>query len=99
MRAILGCTVMKGVVMSTGLARKGRRSNEASDKPTVIAPPRQRTRTIASDQSLPSSDASKRLGGHNGARRLGARMARIFFAFGLAYAVVVVAGFVSLGNL
>lgn len=96
---MLDATIEKGVLMSTGLARKQRRNNEATGKPTVIAPPHRRTRMIASGQSLPSRDASERLGGTPADRRLGARMARIFVAFGLAYAVVVVAGFVSLGNL
>jgi hypothetical protein len=73
---MLDASVEKGVLMSTGLARKRRRSIEATDKPPVIAPPHQGTRTIASDQSLPSRDASERLGGTTADRRLGARMAR-----------------------
>jgi hypothetical protein len=40
-----------------------------------------------------------RFGGTKRDRAVGARMAEVFFAIGVAYAVVVVAGFVSLGNL
>jgi hypothetical protein len=48
--------------------------------------------------SLPRSDAGC-LGGTARDRALGAQMAELLFVFGVAYAVVVVAGFVSLGNL
>jgi hypothetical protein len=49
--------------------------------------------------TLPRSDARERLGGTARDRALGARMAELYLAFGVAYAVVMVTGFVSLGNL
>jgi hypothetical protein len=47
----------------------------------------------------PVPDSDDRLGGTARDRALGARMAEIYFGFGVAYAVVMVTGFVSLGNL
>ena len=49
--------------------------------------------------TLPVGDARERLGGTARDRALGARMAELYFAFGVAYAIVMVTGFVSLGNL
>ena len=71
------------VAISTGLARQ--RTQGGGAKRSWPAP-------------LPRGDA-RELAGTAGDRALGARMAELFFAFGVAYAVVVVAGFVSLGNL
>jgi hypothetical protein len=85
--------------MSTGLARKRPQSTQTPDEPTGIYPPHLGARMIASGHVSSSRDTSERLVGTAADCRLGARMALIFAAFGVAYAVVVIAGFVSLGDL
>jgi hypothetical protein len=65
---------------------------------TRVAKERWRGRALR-PYAAPVPDTDERLGGTLRDRALGARMAELFFVFGIGYAVVVVAGFVSLGNL
>jgi hypothetical protein len=76
--------IVKGGMMSTRLLGERRQIGDA--------------RRLWRQSPLSPRSDGERLGGDAHDRALGARMAELFFAFGVAYAFVTVAGFASLGN-